>query len=58
MVETEDKSPCDGCNRVFPARLLDAVLLDEEGNEASDKAYCKSCWPRYKRVPSDRWREG
>lgn len=52
----EDYSNCDGCKQRFPARLLDAVLLDQEGNEASAEAYCKTCFPKFKRFACDEWR--
>jgi hypothetical protein len=52
---TEDQSECDGCRRLMPARLLDAVLLDEDGNDASSEAYCEACWPKYQRVQMDIW---
>ncbi len=56
MPKAEDEMACDGCKRTFPARLLDAVLLDEDGNEASAEAYCERCFPRFKRVAGDTWK--
>lgn len=49
---------CDGCKRKTPLHLLDAVLLDREGAEASEALYCKTCWHLHKRVEGDMWREG
>jgi len=40
----------------LPAGELDAVLLDSCGDQASDDAYCASCWPRYRKVDSDQFR--
>lgn len=47
---------CSGCSEDYDPNDLDAVILDIEGNEASMKAYCKTCHPSYKIVPSDIWR--
>lgn len=51
-----DICKCGGCGGLFDAGLLDAVLLDADGNYASAEAYCKACWPKFKRVPGDKWR--
>lgn len=53
----EDTCPCGKCKRVFAARLVDAVLLDEDGNDASDEAYCRDCWPSMKRISWDTFTE-
>ena len=46
---------CDDCGELTPINLLDAVLLDPDGNAASDELYCEKCWPKHKVVPNDRW---
>ena len=51
-----DMSPCDDCGKLTDHRLLDAVLLDKEGNTASGNAYCATCWPKHQRVADDKWR--
>ena len=49
---------CADCGRKMPLHLLDAVLLDERGSKASEALYCKTCWPRHKKIEGDEWREG
>lgn len=51
-----DEHPCDDCGRLYDIGLLDAVLLDVDGNDASEKIYCKQCWPKHKIVADDMWR--
>ncbi len=48
-------SKCDGCGQLTDANLLDAVLLDPDGNQASDQAYCRWCFPKFVRVAHDTW---
>ncbi len=43
---------CDECGELTPINLLDAVLLDPDGNAASDELYCEKCWPKHKVVPN------
>lgn len=52
----DDKATCGSCHKSMDAALLDAVMRDEDGNDASPEAYCKTCWPRFRRVPKDQWR--
>lgn len=47
---------CGGCKVVFRCQELDAVLLDEEGAEASDVGYCRVCFPKFQVVSYDRHR--
>lgn len=56
--KTPDMCPCGGCKKLFPHWKVDAVLLDEDGNQASAHAYCRGCWPRFKRIACDEFREG
>jgi hypothetical protein len=49
-------SKCDDCKRPTHIDLLDAVLLDVDGNNASEKLYCEQCWPKHRIVPGDIWR--
>ncbi len=56
MTQEIDKSPCDGCGRLIDARLLDAVMLDPEGNRCSEEAYCRACHPEHVTIPGDVWR--
>lgn len=49
---------CADCGNSTPEYLLDTVLLDEEGVEASQALYCQKCWPKHQRVPRDTWRQG
>lgn len=51
-----DEAKGGGCGKPTDAALLDAVMLDEDGNRASDEAYCRTCWPRFQRIPIDQWR--
>jgi hypothetical protein len=51
-----DLAQCGRCGNTMPARLLDAVLLNQEGNEASEEAYCEACFPSVRVIAADRWR--
>jgi hypothetical protein len=57
MTASDPTMACSDCGRVMSANLLDAVLLDPDGNDASAEAYCRQCWPRHRVVDGDRWRE-
>lgn len=52
----EDMARCGRCHREMPARLLDAVLLDPDGNDASDEGYCLMCFPFARKIVGDIWR--
>ena len=51
-----EKASCSDCRKVADLHLLDAVLLDAEGREASEELYCEQCWPKHKVVADDMWR--
>lgn len=50
--------PCSNCRAPTPINLLDPLLLDDDGNDASDELYCRVCHPhmalRYR--VRDTWR--
>ena len=47
---------CGRCKRWMHPHLLDTVLLDANGSDASEKAYCRRCHPHVRVVDADRWR--
>lgn len=47
---------CSGCKVETDANLLDALLLDRHGNEATEGGYCAWCHPIWQIVPGDKWR--
>ena len=49
---------CEGCDRTFRLEWLDTPLADVEGADATQRFYCRDCFPSFVIVEGDRWREG
>lgn len=54
-VKMDDKSKCDKCGELYPHTKLDAVFLNASMTEASDEAYCQTCFPSVRRFKWDQW---
>jgi hypothetical protein len=47
---------CERCKNLFDHRLVDAIMLDDEGNKCSTEVYCEPCFDAVKIVADDEWR--